>query len=64
MSRLLPYIIGVLILTFGDFIVARWIAQIQYWWQLEADKNFKVKCDQEYDRMIKNWDSFKKDRDV
>jgi len=60
--KLISYLVAGAMMIVGDRIVAKWVAEFRAWYDQLQDENFKKKCDEEYNRLSKIWNDFKKDQ--
>jgi hypothetical protein len=63
MSTLVKICIELAIQLLGERIVARVFNEVRYWFYTMASQSFRAKADEDYFKMITDWDPYKSDRD-
>lgn len=61
-SSLIILLVKGLLYVYGERTVGRWIAEVRYWWEIQADKKAKILAELEYKRLNQGWKNYIRDR--
>lgn len=64
MIKLVSLLLQFCLTVWGENIVARWLAEIRFWWETHNDKRIKMMADIEYRKLNLRWRLYLEDRNA